>query len=40
MLGWLGIDAESLAESEAARRVSVEEAARSIDRDSTLVSAL
>jgi hypothetical protein len=40
VLGWLGIDSKSLAQSEAASRVSVEEAERAIDRDSTLVSAL
>ena len=40
VLGLLGIDPKTLAHSEAARRVSVEEAEKAVDRDSTLVTAL
>jgi hypothetical protein len=40
VLAALGIDGKGLATSEAAKRVSVEEAERAIDRESTVVSAL
>ena len=40
VLSLLGIDEAALAQSDAARRVSLEEAERAIDRESTVVSAL
>jgi len=40
LLSWLGIEEEALATSEAARVTSIEEAARAVDRATTMVSAL
>ncbi len=40
VLSLLGIDARGLADSDAARRVSIEEAERAVDRDATVVTAL
>ena len=40
VLSLLGLDARKIADSDAARRVSVEEAERAVDRETTVVSAL